>query len=403
MKKNYIALTVILLCVLLCGCGRQRGYYVDIAEEEAKIKDSGSSNTSSDYVDEQRVNNLHWDNITYTDDELILHRRADADCFRLDLNSGERTALCEIPGCTHDPNTHEPYCINYMAYDCLTYTAEGMYYTDYNRPGKRIYREGNEGKEKVVYVNTFSTELSEELEPGRGNSVRGIIRGNIFYVMGSNYVYLVDMNSWDMITEPMVLSDNFIQFVDVWDEYLWCTNLAYELICYNILTGEVIHVDDKVGNLQCYDGYLYYAQGDVQGGGVLMRRDIDGSNPVKITDVHSWGAEIEVTDTNIYFDRMDGIYVCDRDGGNVHKLNLTLTYEEGYTYSMDSENVCLMSIFSNRFSNYVYIIDRKRISDEVCTNALFRVDKETQEIRAYSLGVYYKESPKIDFSDLVGE
>lgn len=115
------------------------------------------------------------------------------------------------------------------------------------------------------------------------------------------------------------------------------------------------------------------------------------------------GAEIEVTDTKIYFDRMDGIYVCDRDGGNVHKLNLTLTYEEGYTYSLDSENVSLMSIFSNRFSNYVYIIDRKRISDVVCTNALFRVDKETQEIRAYSLGVYYKESPKIDFSDLVGE
>ncbi len=300
----------------------------------------------------------------------------------IDLNTGIISSFCDIPGCPHD-DTAIDTCKEYMPINNPIFTKDGMYYTNYFSPGKLFFKTA--GEEKTVFENTFYTEKEAEFEPDAKTGCGFFIHGETLYVTGMTYFYTVDISTMKQTCEPVVISESPIWNADVSDDMFYITNENLELISYDMKSGELKKLADKVWRIQACDDSLYYIKTD-EGKNSVFKSDPDGSNEKKI--ISDTKLSMYVTDKSIYYMTDDGLYSCDLSGGNAKKISLELTYENGERYmASDFGTAQLISCPSSRF---IYLLDYTKSTGDKCYNALFRIDKETNEVRATSLGIWYQ-------------
>lgn len=377
MKK---ALYVIISAVMLAACGNSSGGYVDVSSAAERYSEALNAPPGEELAVDDRAAVYLQGGYSLSSDKLAVFEQ---DRKKLvDLSTGIISSFCDIPGCPHDISVYDT-CKEFQPVNSPHFADGGMYFTRYTSPGKLFFRSA--GEEKAVFENTFYTDKEKELEPGAKTGFGFIIRGETMYVKGLTYFYTVDMTSMKQTCEPVIISESPIWNADVNGDMFYVTNENLELISYDMKSGALKKLADKVWRIQACDSGLYYIKTD-EGKNSVFVSGPDGRNEKKLVS----GTELAmyVTDKSIYYLTNDSLYSCDLSGENAKKISLDLTYENGEQYvTRDFGTVQLISCLSSKF---IYLLDYTRISGLKCYNALFRIDKETNEVSATSLGIWYQ-------------
>ena len=379
--KTHRCLFMIIAAAMLCSCGSSdNGSYIDTKEASGKFESAISSEAVEAPFDDDKARVFLGTNYSYSSSQFAIFEQ---DRKKLiDLSTGIISSFCDIPGCPHD-DTAIDTCKEYMPINNPIFTKDGMYYTNYFSPGKLYFKSA--GEEKVVFENTFYTDKEAELEPDAKTGCGFFIRGEIIYVTGMTYFYTVDISTMKQTCEPVIISQSPIWNADVNGDIFYVTNENLELISYDMKSGELKKLADKVWRIQACDDSLYYIKTD-EGNNSVFKSDPDGSNEKKL--VFDTELSMYVTGKRIYYLRADGLYSCDLSGENAKKISLELTYENGEQYvTSDFGTVQLISCPSSKF---IYLLDYTKSTGDKCCNALFRIDKETNEVSATSLGIWYQ-------------
>lgn len=386
MKKTLILATIVSLCVL-SGCGKKSG----TPKDDGTSSEMGYVDTSTilDKLDETKLDITFTDfkysdksitilgNCTITPDFIYISRYHDKK--KVDLLSGRMQSICDIPGCIHDIN-RSPDCKEFETFNPSFASSDGIYFTKLD--GKLYLR--NDKGDTEVFENDFYTDLEEEYIPDEKTSFRTIVRGEIMYIVGGTYMYTVDINSPEKLSEPVILSDSFIQNADVSGEHFWYSNENMELKAYNMSSGENIKVDDRVLRVKCAGDKVYYTKISESRCG-LYCRSLDGSDEILLVD--DIEAEFSVTENSIYYLTEAGLFMCDKDGKNSCEIELSYTYLNGDEYRYHGVASC--QFLEDSACDTLFLIDYTPfLTGKTTANALFAIKKDTSEYQAVSLGVY---------------
>lgn len=378
MKKPVIALLATLLMTSCTASGKD-GY---VNEEEVKDKFENSVIKPNDDIIEtdEKAKVFLMTNYSVSSDQLMIFEPGNKKT--IELSTGMISSFCNIPGCSHDDNAMDT-CIEYKPLNNPVLTKEGMYYTNYFEPDKLHY--SSAGEDKTVFENTFYTDKEKELEPDAKTGFGIFIRGETMYVTGMTYFYTVDISTMKQTCEPVIISESPIWNADVYGDMFYVTNENLELISYNMKSGEKRKLSDKVWRIQaCEDGLFYIkTDGDVNS---IYRSSADGSGETKL--VSDTQLSMYVTEEHIYYLSEDGLNVCDRTGGNTKNIRTELTYENGEEYVPSVHGQA--QLISCPSSKYIYLLDYTKSTGEKCYNALFKIDKQSGEYTAISLGIWYQ-------------
>lgn len=379
MKKLIPILFASLILLTACVEESDSGY-VDVSRAEQQYSSAASEQSAEELLLDDKAKVFLHSGYSVSSNQFAVFEQ---DRKKLiDLNTGIISSFCDIPGCPHD-DTAIDTCKEYMPINNPIFTKDGMYYTNYFSPGKLFFKSA--GEEKVVFENTFYTDKEAELEPDAKTGCGFFIRGETLYVTGMTYFYTVDIGTMKQSCEPVIISESPIWNADISGDMFYVTNENLELISYDMKSGKLKKLADKVWRIQACDDSLYYIKTD-EGKNSVFKSDPDGSNEKKL--ISDTELSMYVTDKSIYYMTNDGLYSCDLSGGNAKKICLELTYENGEEYiTNDFGTVQLISCPSSRF---IYLLDYTKSTGDKCYNALFRIDKETNEVRATSLGIWYQ-------------
>ena len=378
--KKLIPIIFASLTLLTACADSSDSKYVDVSRAEQQYSSTKSEPPAEELLLDDKAKVFLHSGYSFSSDQFAVFEQ---DRKKLiDLNTGIISSFCDIPGCPHD-DTAIDTCKEYMPINSPVFTKDGMYYTNYFYPGKLFFKAA--GEEKIVFENTFFTDKEAELVPDAKTGCGFFIRGETIYITGMTYFYTVDISTMKKTCEPVVLSESPIWNADVSGEIFYVTNENLELISCDMKSGELKKLKDKVWRIQACDDSLYYIKTD-EGKNSVFKSDLDGSNEKKL--ISDTELSMYVTDKSIYYMTNDGLYSCDLSGGNAKKINLELTYENGEEYmTSDFGTAQLISCPSSRF---IYLLDYTKSTGDKCYNALFRIDKETNEVRATSLGIWYQ-------------
>lgn len=371
----FASLTLLTACVEKSDSG-----YVDVSRAEQQYSSAASEQSAEELLLDDKAKVFLHSGYSVSSDQFAVFEQ---DRKKLiDLNTGIISSFCDIPGCPHD-DTAIDTCKEYMPINNPIFTKDGMYYTNYFSPGKLFFKTA--GEEKTVFENTFYTDKEKGLEPDAKTGCGFFIHGETLYVTGMTYFYTVDISTMKQTCEPVVISESPIWNADTSGDMFYVTNENLELISYDMKSGELKKLADKVWRIQACDDSLYYIKTD-DGNNSVFKSDPDGSNEKKL--VSDTELSMYVTDKYIYYLTTDGLYSCDLSGENAEKVSLELTYENNEQYvTSDFGTAQLISCPSSRF---IYLLDYTKSTGDKCYNALFRIDKETNEVRATSLGIWYQ-------------
>lgn len=371
----FTSLTLLTACVEKSDSG-----YVDVSRAEQQYSSAASEQSAEELLLDDKAKVFLHSGYSVSSNQFAVFEQ---DRKKLiDLNTGIISSFCNIPGCPHD-DTAIDTCKEYMPINNPIFTKDGMYYTNYFYPGKLFFKSA--GEEKTVFENTFYTDKEAELEPDAKTGCGFFIRGETIYVTGMTYFYTVDISTMKQTCEPVVISESPIWNADVSGDMFYVTNENLELISYDMKSGELKKLADKVWRIQACDDSLYYIKTD-EGKNSVFKSNPDGSNEKKL--ISDTELSMYVTDKSIYYLTNDGLYSYDLSSGNAKKISLELTYENGERYmASDFGTTQLISCPSSRF---IYLLDYTKSTGDKCYNALFRIDKETNEVRATSLGIWYQ-------------
>ncbi len=389
MKKNRIYAAIASLC-LLSGCtradtsqsdGSSTGFvetgYVDTSKLFEKIDESQLDIGFTDYKYDDKSISFLGSNYAVTEDYLYIIKHNDKS--RINLKNGRVQSICDIAGCIHDENK-SPFCKEFEIFCPVFASAEGMYISKLD--GKLYIRNGD-GDTKV-FENDFYTDLEAQITPDEKASFQALARDGIMYVVVGSYMHTVELSSMEKLSEPLVISDSFIQNADVSGEYFWFSNENMELKLYNMSSGEIVKTDDKVLRVKCAGNKVYYIKSSDNILG-LYSRDIDGGNEILL--VNNVKNEFSVTDNSIYYITEDGLFMCDIDGKNTRAIELSYTYLNGEKYRYHGAASC--KFIENSACDSVFLIDYTSfITGTSTANALFAIKKDTGEYQAVSLGIW---------------
>ena len=379
MKRLITILSATLTLLTACAENADSGY-VDVSRAEQQYSAAQSEPPAEELLLDDRAKVFLQTGYSLSSTQLAIF---ETNSRRLvDLNTGVISSFCDIPGCPHD-DTATDTCLEYQPINSPHFANGGMYYTKYFSPGKLFFR--SNGEERPVFENTFYTDKEAELEPDAKTGCGFFIRGETLYVTGMTYFYTVDIGTMKQSCEPVIISESPIWNADISGDMFYVTNENLELISYDMKSGELKKLADKVWRIQACDDSLYYIKTD-DGKNSVFKSDPDGSNEKKL--VSDTELSMYVTDKYIYYLTADGLYSSDLSGGNAKKISLELTYENNEQYvTRDFGTVQLISCPSSRF---IYLLDYTKSTGDKCYNALFRIDKETNEVSATSLGIWYQ-------------
>ena len=367
--------------ILLTACvEKSDSGYVDVSSAQQQYSSTKSEQSAEELLLDDKAKVFLHSGYSFSSDQFAVFEQ---DRKKLiDLNTGIISSFCDIPGCPHD-DTAIDTCKEYMPINNPIFTKDGMYYTNYFYPGKLFFKTA--GEEKVVFENTFYTDKEAELEPDAKTGCGFFIRGETLYVTGMTYFYTVDISTMKQACEPVIISESPIWNADVSGDMFYVTNENLELISYDMKSGKLKKLADKVWRIQAADSELYYIKTE-EGRKSIYKSGLDGSREKKL--VSDTELSMYVTDKSIYYMTNDGLYSCDLSGGNAKKISLELTYENGERYTTNDFGI--VQLISCPSSRFIYLLDYTKSTGDKCYNALFRIDKETNEVRATSLGIWYQ-------------
>lgn len=378
--KKLIPIIFASLTLLTACADSSDSKYVDVSKAEQQYSSTKSEPPAEELLLDDKAKVFLHSGYSFSSNQFAVF---ETDSKKMiDLNTGIISSFCDIPGCPHD-DTAIDTCKEYMSINNPIFTKDGMYYTNYFSPGKLFFKSA--GEEEVVFENTFYTDKEAELEPDAKTGCGFFIRGETLYVTGMTYFYTVNIGTMKQSCEPVIISESPIWNADISGDMFYVTNENLELISYDMKSGELKKLADKVWRIQACDDSLYYIKTD-DGNNSVFKSDPDGSNEKKL--VSDTELSMYVTDKYIYYLTADGLYSSDLSGGNAKKISLELTYENNEQYvTRDFGTVQLISCPSSRF---IYLLDYTKSTGDKCYNALFRIDKETNEVSATSLGIWYQ-------------
>ncbi|MBR1764262.1 MAG: hypothetical protein IJ746_02605 [Ruminococcus sp.] len=382
---RYIKAFVLAAALALTACSESSSEgYVDVGELEESLE-AANTREIADTVEtfDRGLVFLNW-GYSFSDKEFILSE-GQGIRKRIDLSNGMISSLCDIPACAHDEEISKD-CFEYRPVNSFTPTRDGMYFTDFEKNGRLILR--RDGREETVYTNTYYDELDEKLEPEGKSAFRFFYRDGLFYLFGQDWFYTVDAATMQQQCDPVKLSSSPIWNADVWGELLYITNEDMELICYNMKTGELTKLGDRVSRIQaCEEGLYYLSPYQNEAGDwrfALSLCDHGSARGNELLD--DILISFFVTDENVYYMKPDGVYIYSKESGESERLPLAYTYENGYKYKFSDYS----HMVSCPSSEYVYVLSYNIDTGSEWTNTLFRIKKDTAEFEVISLGIYYQ-------------
>lgn len=392
--KRLLFVLVFVIIVLFSACGKKgnniSNQYVDLdnldTEERLSISLDGFILSDSSYNSRSTGNGLMrvgYDKYSfYCIDSMI--------GFKLDFSTGILGEYCDVPGCIHSINSKG--CKYKTEIAAKTNTVDGWY----EFISDTLYYTENGGQRKSIYKNTYYNEYNEKYsqKPEDKTYIGGIIKGNSAYITGGYWIQMLSLDTLET-TVPIDIEGDGIMLSDVVGDFWFVVNQNLELIRYNLLNGESQKMGDKVWGVMCTDEYVYYVvESDNRN---IYRMSVDGTGESELI-IKDASAQFYVSDSHIFYavygdGRMcGGIYICDIDGQNPQKIELSFAYKDGTEYKVENQSLNSYIFTSSPSIDYLFIIDNEKYSGEMNENALFIVDKETGEVISVSLGIFYQDT-----------
>lgn len=380
-----------LLCILfiisvsLCSCGKKNGYiYVDLDSLDKSVRRI----ITLDGFTVQDVNSSCITNVNYRNcgfNKESFYCMSNAVGFRLDFNTGRLREYCDVPGCIHSADSK--YCkYNTDAVAGKISTADGVY----KFSGNCLYYQKDGDKTKVLYRNTYHNEYNEKYSNEEEyNDIGGMIKGDTAYITGSYWVQKLSLDTLEA-SEPIDFNSGYIMCDAMGDSFFF-VNVNYELMRADLSKGELQKLADTVTGMMCAEDSVFYV---TRGNGTycLYRMNADGTGEKeKITEDIS--SQFYVAENHIfYIDYENGVYMCDRNGENRKKLDLSFEYKNGTEYKIENQLDAPLGFLSSSSVEYLFLIDNSSVSNVYNENALFIINKATGEVIPISLGIFYQDS-----------
>ena len=218
--------------------------------------------------------------------------------LKIDLQSGEVIPLCNVAGCTHDPNDF-PDCINNRCYfNGVTAVGDELWYREDN---KIIAAKGD--KEEVIYENKYCTKLEEDALKDSSDQKYTIfyfiVDDNYVYIFGYAYVVQIDRNTMkavktiDLPTEAMLL-DPFVHNGSIYFHNVMC-----EAFRTDIESGETTKLGDNMYSICVKNDTLYYCVRSAIEDPSLYSADLNLKKPEKL--IENCYGDFVIKDNKIFY------------------------------------------------------------------------------------------------------
>lgn len=363
-RGNTLGLLFIVVIMLLTGCGRIRStaLYIDgeltkaVAEEETNFDNHNYLNT---YIDDRPVV-LMETCISFNDNLLYAREYGLAIC--IDISRELIDDMCEEIGCSHRINSHKQGCMAFGYRGRIICDSNGYYLQD----AASLYYVGADRTKKRVFTNDYCTEMEKKLSPENPYAAYACFyHDGIMYVVGYSYMYKVDMNTWQKVSEPIELSDTSIQNAAVLHNYLFYTNEAMELYCYDMEKQQIKLISEHTYRVRIIGETIYYLKR-----GKLYQCDTDGNNTEMIID--GCYQSFDVSNDKIYFANADGkLSYYDIMQKEMHVIEVPAEYENNIQYG---------HIMTNSQCKYVYYLDVSNNCAKAGKDVCICVNKITQQV-----------------------
>ena len=299
MKKSRRILSLAVAASMLTSCKSKEketyfevnseGEVVDSALLEKIEQESQPLNTKVENYNYHSGKNqvIGHTNITVDDKFLYVYDvMGDQGYVKVDLQSGEVIPLCNVAGCTHDPNDF-PDCINnrflaHRYFSDITAVGDELWYCDGD---KLITTKG--GKEEVIYENKYCTEYEEAARKETPNQKYSIfyfiVDDNYVYIFGLAYVLQLDRNTMQVLKTIDLPTEADLRTPFVYKGSIYFCNDLKEVFKTDIESGETKKLGDHVNCVYVWNDTIYYT--DWNGGAVILyKADLDLQNSEKLLD-----------------------------------------------------------------------------------------------------------------------
>ena len=189
--------------------------------------------------------------------------------------------LCDVAGCTHDPNIF-PDCINDRWFPDITAVGDELWY-DYENKLVAI----KDGKEEVIYENKYCTEYEKATykeSPNDKYSLSFIAADDDhMYLFGPTYVLQLDRNTMQVSKTIDLTTEAHLWTPFVYKGSIYFCNELNEAFRTDIESGETKKLGDHINSVYVYNDTIYYT--DWNGGAVILyKADLDLQNSEKLLD-----------------------------------------------------------------------------------------------------------------------
>ncbi len=363
-RGNTFGLVFLVAIMLLTGCGRSRSNAVYIDGELTKAvaeweTDSNNYDNPNTYIDDRSIV-LMEGCISFNDNLLCARAYGLAIC--IDITRELIDDMCEEVGCSHRINSHKQGCMAFSSRGRIICDSEGYYLQD----DASLCYVGADRTKKKVFTNDFCTEMERKLHPENPYAAFACFYyDGIMYVMGYSYMYKVDMNTWQRISEPVELSDTCIQNAAVLNNYLFYTNEALELYRYDMEKQQIKLISEHTYRVRIVGDTIYYLKR-----GRLYQCDADGNNTEMIID--GCYQSFDIGNDKVYFANADGkLSYYDIRQKEMHVIEVPEEYENNIQYGY---------IMTNSQCKYVYYLNIRNNCAKEGKDVCMCINKSTQQV-----------------------
>lgn len=297
--------------------------YLNIDSLKEEINEGKINAITKDFQYDDRPYNIMKSGCTFDNEFFYYFSKPN---IKINLTDGKVFYFCDLPGCAHTQNS--PGCRTYYRFGSALATTEGFYYVPSTVMDGSINKVMlfADGKDTEILTNKYYTDYEEEFYPDNKNIISTLcIHGRELYVIAPSYYFVYNMDTKEIGEMKKLPSSGSCMSFAVSDNYVYYSNADLELYVQDKRSGENKKIADKVGQVCCASGKMYYIQWKNEGP-FLYSADENGDNPVKI--VQDCYVNYYVADNCIYYQNFvnstKNVYKCDLNGENTEKIVLKI-------------------------------------------------------------------------------
>ncbi len=242
---------------------------------------------------------LGMSNYVTLDDKYlyVYNHMGDQGFIKLDLQSGEAIPLCNVAGCTHDPNNF-PGCVNHHFLFMATAVGDELWYPDENTLVAL-----KDGQEEVIYENKHYTELEEAALKATPNEKCVICYlaadEKYAYIFGFAYVVQIDRSTMKAVKTIDLPTAGALRTPFVYKGSIYFCNDLKEVFKTDIESGETTKLGDHVNCVYVKNDTVYYTVYSDTEAFVLYSADLDLKNPKKL--IENCYSDFAVKDNKLFY------------------------------------------------------------------------------------------------------